>query len=314
MFLRPRNKSHPEWDDTVIGRAWFTGEQLLVETNSVQRADALRKAVERVAGARVQHHLREQRGAEAMMRAVIHEMLERYDSGRIWTALGLDPAGETGAVSRRAPRTKRTKVSSPATTEARPRGAIAVLELTVTIRHVEPRIWRRLRVRANTTLAVFHDVLQAVMGWTDSHLHLFRAGGIEYGVRDPEMPELRSEKRVQLGSLLLRPGDRLVYEYDFGDSWEHDIELERTLPPDPGPGKYPYVIAGARACPPEDCGGAHGYEGLLHVLADRRDPEHKSVLEWVGRSFGPEAFDASAINGTFHRSWAPPQGPPRPRR
>ena len=369
VFLRVGNKLHKDWDNTVLGRARFKADRLFVETNSVKRADTLRKSIERVAGAHVKHRLRDQRGAEAMMReaqarpeprakrpepppeiqAAMREMLERhhatwvdtalpalgghtpreaaastklrpqlvallkefdcderrkpeyerYDVSRLWTALGLDPAGEMAEAGPRS-------APAPARLTSRQRAAIAVFELTVSLRHVEPRVWRRLRVRANTTLTVFHTVLQKVMGWTDSHLHLFRAGGIEYGMPDPELPKLKSEKSVQLGSLLLRPGDRLVYDYDFGDSWEHDIELDRTLSPDPGPGKYPYVLEGARACPPEDCGGVTGYEDLLRVLGDPRDPEHNDSVLWVGGSFDPEAFDARAINRKFHRDWSLP--------
>lgn len=384
-FSRTGNKLHADWDNTLVGRARMQAGRLLLETNSVKRADALRKRVERVAGARIKHQRREKRSAESMMReaqampapraarpepppemrGALRELLERhyatwpdtalpafggrtpreaaasatlrpqliamlkefeikdrlkpeherYDFGRTWAALGLDPVSDSAAAPRRG---VRIAPSKPIASKARSSGAIDVLELTVTLRDVEPRIWRRLRVRANITLTVFHDVLQKVMGWTDSHLHLFRAGGIEYGVRDPEMPALRSEKSVRLGTLLLKPGDRLVYEYDFGDSWEHDIELVRVLPPDPGPGKYPFVLEGARACPPEGCGGVPGYEDLLRVLADRRDPEHKSTLRWVGGAFDPEAFEASAINGSFHRTGVLTEEPPpvgrRPRR
>ncbi len=369
VFSRAGNKAHKDWDNTVLGRAWFKGGRLLVETNSVKRADTLRKGIERAAGAHVKYRLRDQRGAEAMMReaqalpepramrpepppeiqAAMREMLERhyaswvdtalpalgghtpheaaasaklrprlvallkefdhlekgkpeyerYDMSRLWAALGLDPAGvAAGTTPSRAP--------APVKRTSRPRATTAIFELTVALRHVEPRIWRRLRIPGNTTLLAFHKVLQKVMGWTDSHMHLFRAGGIEYGELDPELPEIRTEKNVHLGSLLLRPGDRLVYEYDFGDSWEHDIELVRTLPPDPGPGKYPFVVEGARACPPEDCGGVSGYEGLLRVLGDPRDPEHEHTVLWVGGSFDPEAFDAQTINRKFHRDWLLP--------
>ncbi|MEQ1832794.1 MAG: SEC-C metal-binding domain-containing protein [Candidatus Eisenbacteria bacterium] len=369
VFLRAGNKTHKDWDNTVLGRARFKADRLLVETNSVKRADSLRKDIERVAVAHVKYRLRDQLGAEAMMReaqvrpeprakrpepspemqAAMREMLERqyatwvdtalpalgghtpraaaastklrpqvvallkefdyderrkpeyerYDMSRLWTALGLDPAGvAAGTTPSRAP--------APVKRTSRPRATTAIFELTVALRHVEPRIWRRLRIPGNTTLLAFHKVLQKVMGWTDSHLHLFRAGGIEYGELDPELPEIRTEKNVHLGSLLLRPGDRLVYEYDFGDSWEHDIELDRTLSPDPGPGKYPYVLDGARACPPEDCGGVSGYEDLLRVLGDPRDPEHNDSVLWVGGSFDPEEFDAREINRKFHRDWSLP--------
>jgi hypothetical protein len=91
-----------------------------------------------------------------------------------------------------------------------------------------------------------------------------------------------------------------VYEYDFGDGWEHGIQLEKIVGPEPGV-HYPRCLAGRRACPPEDCGGVWGYAELLEILADPRHPEHAERLEWLGGPIDPEAFDPDEVNNLLKR-------------
>jgi len=176
-----------------------------------------------------------------------------------------------------------------------------IYELKVTLREIYPPIWRQVHVRSDTTLAKLHEVLQFAMGWSNSHLHLFETEDERYGVPDPEL-DLHDERRVRLDRLLTRLGDRMVYEYDFGDSWEHDVVLERILEPQKG-ARYPRVIAGQRACPPEDCGGVPGYEEFLSIIADPRHPEHEEMVEWAGGPFDPEAFDVNQKNRMLHGGW-----------
>ena len=96
------------------------------------------------------------------------------------------------------------------------------------------------------------------MGWFDSHLHQFIVDGTHYSVpSEDDFSKVVDERRIRLKQVLLKPGSRIVYEYDFGDGWQHDILLEEILPVQPGV-RYPRCIAGARACPPEDCGGIGG--------------------------------------------------------
>jgi hypothetical protein len=184
----------------------------------------------------------------------------------------------------------------------------SILQLKVVLRGTRPPIWRCVLVPSAVTLARLHDILQTVMGWTDSHLHEFRAGDARYGTPDPdwgEDDEVTPERRVRLGQILQRPKDRLVYEYDFGDDWQHDVLLEAVHPPDKGM-KYPYVLAGKRACPPEDVGGVWGYADFLKIIGNPKHPEHEDTLAWCGGSFDSEAFDVAAINRAFHGGWAPP--------
>jgi len=187
-----------------------------------------------------------------------------------------------------------------------------IYQLKITLRDTRPPIWRRLQVRSDVTLFKFHGILQSVMGWMDGHLHQFVAKNRVYGTVDLELPERENEKKVLLSQVLRKPKDSLVYEYDFGDGWEHAVVLEQVLEAAPG-GKYPYVVTGKRACPPEDCGGTGGYGHLLEVLADPKHAEHTDMVEWVGGSFDPEAFDVGEINRGFHGGWylPPADGAPR---
>ena len=175
-----------------------------------------------------------------------------------------------------------------------------IYELTVTLRESTPRIWRRLLVPSTITLSDLHTVLQRTMGWTNSHRHEFEAGGVRYGTNDPEDDTQRmSERRTTLDQVLRQPQEILRYEYDFGDSWEHDVVLERILPPDPVH-LYPLVTAGARACPPEDVGGIGGYKDLLDALPDPHRPEQEDTAAGIGRAFDPDAFDLREVNRLLH--------------
>jgi len=174
-----------------------------------------------------------------------------------------------------------------------------VYQLKITLKGSKPPIWRRLQVRSNTTLAHMHLVFQIVMGWTDSHLHVFRVGDVEYGAPDAEWDmEVRDEGRVQLGQIVKASGERFAYAYDFGDDWDHVVLVEKVLPPEPD-ARYPVVLTGRRACPPEDVGGIWGYPDFLAALANPEDAEHERWREWIGGSFDPEAFAVDAINRTL---------------
>jgi len=184
--------------------------------------------------------------------------------------------------------------------------AAPIYELKVALRDVAPTIWRRVQVRSGISLARLHKVLQIVMGWTECHLHEFRVGETCYGVPHPELPPRVDARKTVLRDVMHSPDDRLTYAYDFGDGWRHDVVLERVLDAEPAC-EYPRVMDGERACPPEDCGGASGYVHLLAVLADRRHPQHCDVVEWVGGSLDPEAFDATELNRALRRGWSLPK-------
>jgi len=159
--------------------------------------------------------------------------------------------------------------------------------LRVTMRDVEPRVERVIDVPAAITLDDLHEVLQVALGWTDSHLHQFRTDGTTYAVPfegwDDGEREV-DERGVPLSSL----PKNFVYAYDFGDGWEHDIEVLGSG------GDRPGCVGGEGACPPEDCGGPHGYTELLQTLADARHPEHEAMSAWVGDRLRPFDQDVTS--------------------
>jgi hypothetical protein len=167
-------------------------------------------------------------------------------------------------------------------------------QLEITLAESKPPIWRRLRVLGDTSLDSLHMIIQQAMGWTNSHLYQFQVSDRRFSDPDPEdeyseePPEDAGLKR--LGDLGLRQGSEFSYVYDFGDWWEHRVLVEAIFGPISGE-SYPCCIAGARACPPEDCGGVHGYAELLSALHNPRHPEHAQWSEWVPAGFDPEAFD-----------------------
>ena len=175
----------------------------------------------------------------------------------------------------------------------------SIYQIKITLRDSRPPVWRRIRVRDDITLAELHKDLQAVMGWTDTHLHQFVIGDKHYGVPDEEeeigFSKTEDESKYKLGDLVLRENSQVGYDYDFGDNWEHVLLVEKILPPQQDM-RSPVCLAGARACPPEDVGGIGGYEDFLKALGDPHHPAHKEFLEWIGGEFDPEAFDVDEVN------------------
>jgi len=182
------------------------------------------------------------------------------------------------------------------------KASAAIYHLKVVLIGTKPPVWRRLQVPGNATLGWLHAVLQVAMGWTNSHLHQFKIGGAFYS--DPRHhfaeyegdPEILDESKVTLQQLAPRAKNTLGYEYDFGDSWEHEIKVEKIVPPDPAAATTVLCLDGDRACPPEDCGGVWGYENLLKIIKNPKHEEHASMMEWLGAGFDPEAYDADEAN------------------
>lgn len=173
---------------------------------------------------------------------------------------------------------------------------VSVYQFKVTLNGSKPPIWRRIQVRSDTTLYELHQILQVVMGWSDYHLHQFVISGVSYGTPDPEFDfEVKNEKMVKLNQVISEVKEKFIYEYDFGDSWEHVILLEKILPLDQD-AACPICLAGKRACAPEDCGGIWGYYDFLEAIQNPKHPEHDEMLEWVGGSFDPEDFDLNVLN------------------
>jgi hypothetical protein len=190
-----------------------------------------------------------------------------------------------------------------ATTEsAAGRRNAPIYELKIVLLGSKPPIWRRLQVPGDANLGWLHAVLQVAMGWTNSHLHHFLTREARY--TDPRQnedmgfgdPPDRDETKATLAQIAPRQGDQFGYEYDFGDSWGHEVTVEKVLPAEAAATTTALCLDGARACPPEDCGGIWGYAELLKTLKNPKHPEHQAMKEWLGVPFDAEAFDVAKIN------------------
>lgn len=163
-----------------------------------------------------------------------------------------------------------------------------IVRLKIVLDDTDPPVWRVVELAETTGMKALHRVIQAAMGWEDSHLHAFNHGR-------QAIPE-----RVRLDELIGRGIKRLGYLYDMGDSWEHTLHLQKRIAADPQQ-SYPRLVDGAGRCPPEDCGGIPGFYNMLDALADPKHPEHDDIAEWLGGSFDPADMDAAAIRQRLAR-------------
>lgn len=168
-------------------------------------------------------------------------------------------------------------------------------------------VWRRVVVREDINLGLLHAVIQVVMGWTNSHLHQFIIEDIFY--MNPRMNEdmsfddapIYDEGKTRLMDVVKRARSKFIYEYDFGDSWMHSISVEKIIAPEAATKYFAECIGGEKACPPDDCGGPYGYEELLEIIQDPDHEEYESMMEWLGGSFDPNAFDIKRANTYLHK-------------
>jgi hypothetical protein len=220
--------------------------------------------------------------------------------GTLTSGTAADTAAYARALDRLSPERKGASRGKPVATRAVDDDEILVLK--VSLRGARPPIWRRLRIPARTTLDTLHEVLQVSFGWLDYHLHVFECGGERYSDRSAETdwgePD-GDESQVRLADLVGGPGDRLRYEYDFGDSWQHDIVVEQAIPDDGA--TVAVCLGGRRAAPPEDSGGVGGYAELCAILADPRHAEHDERMAWIGGRFDPTHFDPGEVNSLLRR-------------
>ena len=163
-------------------------------------------------------------------------------------------------------------------------------------------IWRRLQVPGDANLGWLHAVIQVAMGWTNSHLHQFVVGKQLYSDPSFDLDEFEDEPRVldenttAISEVAPRVKSTFVYEYDFGDSWDHRITVEKILDPDHAAATFAQCLDGERACPPEDCGGVGGYANLLEVIMDPKHEEYESMMEWLGGRVRPRGIRLRRIN------------------
>ncbi len=177
-----------------------------------------------------------------------------------------------------------------------------VYQFKITLEGIKPPIWRRIQVPETYTFWDLHVAIQDAMGWEDYHLHEFEvvnpSTGLKENIRIPAEAsgtEVLSERKQKIADYFSMENRTASYVYDFGDGWEHKIQLEEILPREKGV-KYPKCINGKRACPPEDCGGVWGYADLLEIIKDPEHEEYEEMMEWLGGSFDPEHFDVNEVS------------------
>jgi hypothetical protein len=190
-----------------------------------------------------------------------------------------------------------------------------VYQLRIRLGAISPLIWRRLLVRSDTSIADLHHLIQLAFGWTDAHLHRFVIYGKAYGIAYAGgISFTNNPGQVRLADFCFRPNGRFLYEYDFHDLWWHDIRLEQILAFDPTQ-TYPVCIGGARAAPPEDCGGPQAFlalrqhfsivriaERLLAIVEHDEDVDDpQAELNLLRYWLGVERFDRRVINRQFRQ-------------
>ena len=175
---------------------------------------------------------------------------------------------------------------------------IPIYQMKVWLTDIEPLIWRRFLVTGDQSLYRLHLILQTIMGWESYHLYEFIIDEIEYGEPDDEyQPDIEYVRKTTLSQVLHSQGQRFRYIYDYGDNWEHEIEVEKISEPK---AFYPVCLDGERACPPEDVGGVSGYEDLLGIIQDPEHEEYDDMVSW-SEGFSQEAFDLRSVNKELRR-------------
>lgn len=174
-----------------------------------------------------------------------------------------------------------------------------IIQFRIELLGIEPPIWRRIHVPSNYSFWDLHVAIQDSMGWLDCHLHQFQLVGSDMiiGIPDEDNIDIKQTHpgwELKIEEFFSESTPLASYEYDFGDSWVHEVRFEDLHPAQKGV-SYPICLAGERRCPSEDCGGPSGYEDFLRIIRDSTDPEYKETLEWAGGSFDPEEFDPTKI-------------------
>jgi hypothetical protein len=181
--------------------------------------------------------------------------------------------------------------------------------LKITLQRVQPPVWRRIVISGNRTLGRLNAAVQAAMGWTHSHLHVFQAAdGSTYSDATFGIDDADDQGRVKIKDVLPSVGSRLRFEYDFGDSWNHEVVVEGIQAEHAG--RQPHCFDGARACPPEDVGGAYGYAEFCAAISDPKHARHAELRDWYAglpygyddTAFDPDRVDFDGINKRIARA------------
>ena len=178
-----------------------------------------------------------------------------------------------------------------------------VYQFKITLKGIKPPVWRRIQVPEDYTFWDLHVAIQDAMGWTDSHLHDFVIKNPITGRRErigiPLDDDFLDVKMIpgwekKIAKYFSNKNDKAEYIYDYGDDWHHSVQLEKIVQREENIA-YPVCTGGARACPPEDCGGIYGYEHFLATIMDPKHEQYEEMLEWVGGEFDPEDFNKDEV-------------------
>jgi hypothetical protein len=175
-------------------------------------------------------------------------------------------------------------------------GGPEIATLRIELTDTEPLIWREVTIPVSITLKTLHDIVQAAMGWTDSHLWIFTFGRADYGLPsrdDWRDPPLINAKKTVLQDILKPRKTNIQYLYDFGDSWEHALTISSRRASEVGQ-SYPCYAGGERNAPLDDCGGIPGFYDALHILANPKHPDFEEIKAWFG-DYDPAVIDKRAI-------------------
>ena len=189
-----------------------------------------------------------------------------------------------------------------------------IIEIKVLLKDIEPPVARTLQVPADIRLDRLHDTLQAAMGWLNCHLYMFEAKGMAWKVSTPEFDDFGMEHEPADGTTLIEAVERtgarrILYTYDFGDGWEHDLQIGEARDAESDE-IYPILTDVAGNCPPEDIGGWAGYEEFVEAMADSSHPEHEHYKKHYGGDFDPDAPDANRLRSNVRelaQGWKPKQ-------
>lgn len=183
----------------------------------------------------------------------------------------------------------------------------SIYKIKISLIRSKPLIWRTVLIEDNTTMYDLHKIIQTSMGWTNSHLHQFTTNDEKSYTKfyadladDFAENDLLYYEGMVVSDFMKTPGDNLLYEYDWGDGWNHLLLLEAIEVPKPYI-RYPVCIDGRRNCPPEDVGGLGGFYNFLRIIKNPSHPEYRSYLRWVGGYYDADELDLFNVNRILSR-------------
>lgn len=176
------------------------------------------------------------------------------------------------------------------------KGQCYLYTLDVTLKGSPRKVYRQLTIPSDLSLEHLGEVLVSAVGWEGYHLNQFikdrncyllpdEYGHVDYGY---------DARQYTIGDLLKRVGSKIQWEYDFGDSWTHELKLLEKVALDKEDDVEVTLVKATGACPPEDCGGVGGYRYLLNTLKNPGSEEYEEMVGLLGGGFDPKAFNLSA--------------------